>query len=83
MRGSQLRGLARRMKGVADAQQALDMAVANSASATMEATRPPRDLPPIMSGRDPRRASTAARYSSSSASALGGGLRAPVLRAAM
>ncbi len=58
-------------------------AVHNS-SATRLATRPPIDLPPMMSGAPAGTSAAAARYSSISPSALGTRPRVPVsLRRAM
>ena len=54
-----------------------------SSSATIEATRPPIDLPPMISGWLQAAASTASMYSALRLSALGGGLRKPDRRAAM
>ena len=48
----------------------------------MLATRPPIDLPPIITAPPRGSSATAARYSSISRSAFGGGLREPPSRRA-
>ena len=53
---------------------------ARSWSATMLATRPPIDLPPMMRRPDAPRPATADRYSAISVSARGGGLRPASVR---
>ena len=83
MCGAELLRLSPRMERVAEAQQAGDPAGTMSSSATMAATRPPIDLPPMISFPGASSASIAARYSGASVSALGGGLRAPERLAAM
>jgi hypothetical protein len=72
--GAQLRpALPRRMERVAEAEQPGDPALACSSSATMLATRPPIDLPPMISGPDAPSAADRGDNSGITVSARGGG----------
>lgn len=84
MRGAQLLRRARRAKRIAKAQKSGDAPRGKLGIATMLATRPPIDLPPMISGPlvGPR-SSMAATYSGMTFSALGVGFRSPLRRAAM
>lgn len=72
MAGAQLLRLAGRMEGIAKAEQAGDLPRRYISSATMLATRPPIDLPPIIRGPLAPSWSMAASYSGLSVSARGG-----------
>ena len=78
MPGPQLLRPARRMERIAEAEEPRDRPAACSSSATMLATRPPIDLPPMTSRPGAASSATAARYSGISVSARGGGRRTPL-----